>query len=105
MVKRSKKRRRTRDKRFPMLTGLGIGVAVSKPIENAAKGDYMGALAEAGARFTGYNFQSKKLDLGYALMNGYLPLILGGLGSKAMTKIGVNREMKKLPFVGKWIKF
>lgn len=101
---KKKNKRRAKDKRFPLLLGAGLGAALSRPIENAVNGDYMGAIAEVGSRFTGYNFQSRQVDFGYALMNGYLPIILGGLGTKAMTKIGVNRELKKIPFAGKYIK-
>ena len=101
---KKKKKRVKRDTRVPILTLLGLGAAVANPIQQAIGGEYEGALAEAGARFTGYNYQSKVFDLKYAFMNGYLPLILGALGSKAMTKLGVNRAMKKLPVVGKYIK-
>lgn len=87
-----------------LLTLLGLSAAVANPVQQAIDGDYEAAIAEAGARFTGYNFQSKVFDLKYAIMNCYLPIILGALGSKAMTKLGVNRAMKKIPMVGKYIK-
>ena len=99
-----KRKRRTKDKRVPVLTLLGLGAAVANPVQQAIAGNYEGAIAEAGARFTGYNYQSKVFDLKYAFMNGYLPIILGALGSKAATKLGVNRAMKKIPMVGKYIK-
>jgi len=96
--------RRTRDKRAPLLPLLGLGAAMSKPIENVVNGDYMGAAAEASARFVGYNFQSKKFDAGYAFWNCWLPIGLGAIGSKLATKFGVNRAMKNVPFLGKYIK-
>ena len=99
-----KKKRRSKDNRVPVLTLLGLGAAVANPVQQAIDGDYEAAIAEAGARFTGYNFQSKVFDLKYAFMNCYLPIILGALGSKAMTKLGVNRAMKKIPMLGKYIK-
>ena len=96
--------RRAKDKRVPILPLLGVGAAMSKPIENAVNGNYVGAAAEAGARLVGYNFQSKKVDIGYAFWNGWLPIVLGAVGSKVATKLGVNRTLKKVPFVGKYIK-
>ncbi len=99
-----KKKRRKKDNRVPILTLLGIGAAVAKPIQQAIDGEYEAAIAEAGARFTGYNYQSKVFDLKYAFMNCWLPIIVGAVGSKVATKLGVNRAMKKIPMVGKYIK-
>ena len=98
MVKKRKKRVK-RDNRVPLLTA-----AMANPIQQAIDGNYEAALAETGARFTGYNYQSQVFDLKYAFMNCYLPIILGAVGSKAMTKLGVNRAMKKIPMLGKYIK-
>jgi hypothetical protein len=103
MARKNRKRRR-RDTRIPILTTAGLGIAFSRPIENAIAGNYMGALAEVGSRFTGYNFQSQQFDFKYALMNGYLPIIMGAIGSKVATKLGVNRALKKIPMIGKWVK-
>lgn len=89
---------------MPLLPMVGLAYSLSKPVENAIGGDFQGALAELGARFTGYNYQSKQFDLMYAVTNGYLPIIAGALGSKAMTAIGANRMMRKVPLVGKYIK-
>jgi len=101
---KKRKRRTKKDKRVPILPLLGLGAAIAYPVQQAIGGDYEAAIAETGARFTGYNYQSKVFDLKYALMNGYLPIILGALGSKAATKLGVNRAMKKIPMAGKYIK-
>lgn len=99
-----KKKRRAKDKRVSALIIAGLGAAFAKPIQNALEEDYEGALAEVGARFTGYNFQSRVFDLKYAVLNGYLPIVLGAIGSKVATKLGINRELKKIPMVGKYIK-
>ena len=101
---RKKKTRRKKDKRFPILALGGVAVALSRPIQNAINGDYEGALAELGSRFTGYNYQSQVFDWRYALMNGYLPIVAGAVGSKLATKIGANRAISKIPFVGKYVK-
>lgn len=98
------RRFRRKSKQFSILSLAGLGIAVSQPVQLAASGDYNGALAELGARFTGYNYQSKTFDFRYALMNGYLPVVAGGLGSVLCTKVGINRQMNKLPFIGKWVK-
>lgn len=83
---------------------LGLGAAIANPVQQAIEGNYEAAIAETGARFTGYNYQSKVFDLKYAVMNCYLPIVLGALGSKIATKLGVNRAMKKIPMLGKYIK-
>lgn len=103
MVKK-KKRRRSRQKPFSVLVMAGLGAAFSRPVQNAVDGNYEGAIAEIGSRFTGYNFQSGIFDAKYALVNGYAPIVLGAVGSKVATMVGVNREIKKIPFVGKYIK-
>jgi len=102
--RRAKRRRRIKSKKIPILPLAGLGVALAKPIENALAGDYKGALAELGARFTGYNYQSQVFDPKYALMNGYLPVVAGSIGSKVATKLGVNRALGKIPMIGKYIK-
>lgn len=99
-----KRKRRKKDNRVPLLTIAGLAAAVANPIQQAIEGDYEAAIAEAGARFTGYNYQSKVFDLKYAFMNAYLPIILGAVGSKVATKIGVNRALRKVPMVGNLIK-
>jgi len=103
MAKRKRKRSK-KDRRLPILPIAGVAIALSRPAENLIAGNYMGALAELGSRFTGYNFQSQVFDPFYSLKTTYLPLVAGALGSKAMTALGVNRTLKKVPFVGKWIK-
>ena len=99
-----KRKRPKRDNRVPIIAAAGIGVALSKPIQNAIAGDYGGALAELGSRFTGYNYQSNTFDWKYAIIHGYLPIVAGALGSKLATKIGANRVMKKIPMLGNYIK-
>ena len=112
-VKRMARKRRSyikrrarpkKDKRIPILPLAGIAVSVAKPIEKAIAGDYEGALAELSARFTGYNPQSQVFDWKYALLNGYVPVIAGALGSKLATKVGANRAISKVPMIGKYIK-
>lgn len=103
MVKKRKKRR-SKDKRMSILTLSGLFAAFSRPIANVLAGNYEGAIAEIGSRFTGYNFQSGRFDWMYALMNGYLPIIVGVAGSKVATKLGVNRAIKNIPYAGKYIK-
>ena len=101
---KKKSKRRKKDKRVPILTMAGLGVALKEPIVFAMNGYYEQALYELGKTFTGYDVNTRQFDPMYALTKGYAPIIVGGLGSKAMTKIGINREIRKLPVVGKYIK-
>jgi len=103
LAKKNKKKAK-KDKRVPVLPLLGLGAAVAKPIQQAIAGDYEEAIAELGARFVGYNYQSRVFDLKYAFMNCWLPIILGAVGSKVATKLGVNRSVAKIPMLGKYIK-
>lgn len=103
MAKR-KKIRRKRDKRIPLLTMAGLGVALKEPIVFAVNGYYEQALYELGKKFTGYDSNNQSFDPMYALTKCYAPILIGGLGSKAMTKIGINRQLSKVPFAGKYIK-
>jgi len=34
----------------------------------------------------------------------YTSIVLGALGSKAMNALGVNRNLRKVPFLGKYLK-
>jgi len=88
---------------MPILPLLGLGMGLAKPVEMVIMGDMPGALAEAGARFTGYNYQSKQFDAMYALMNGWLPFLAGVGGHMVAQKLGVNRYMRKIPVIGKWV--
>jgi hypothetical protein len=96
-------RRYMRNKQVPVLPLLGLGAGLIAPAQLALSGDYAGALAETGARYTGYNFQSKQFDFMYALMNGWLPFLAGVVGHYVANKVGLNRHIKKLPFVGKYV--
>jgi len=82
----------------------GLGVSLKEPIVFAVNGYYEQALYALGRTFTGYDVNTGQFDPMYALKKGYAPIIVGGLGSKAMTKIGINRELRKVPIVGKYIK-
>jgi len=95
--------RRHRSKTIPILPLVGLAAGMAKPVQVAMSGDYMGALAETGARYTGYNFQSGQFDLMYALMNGYLPFVAGCAGHMIAQRLGVNRTISRIPFVGKYI--
>ena len=88
---------------MPILPLVGVGVAMIKPVEVAMSGDWAGAVAETGARFTGYNYQSGKVDIGYAAVNGWLPVIAGVIGHKVANISGINKSIHNVPMVGKYI--
>lgn len=56
-----------------------------------------------GINFLGYKFSDGSMWLPNAI-DTYKGIGLGYAGSKVLTKIGVNRQFKKLPFIGKSFK-
>lgn len=66
-------------------------------------------LDQIGQRYTGVSFfpdasgrQSTDINFAY-LANTYGGLLAGVVGHKLANKFGVNRAMKKIPIVGKWV--
>jgi hypothetical protein len=57
-----------------------------------------------GINFLGYKFSdgSNWWGRGFPL-NTYVPIALGVVGHKLANKFGVNRVMKRIPIVGKYI--
>ena len=100
---RARPRRRRSNSAMPILPLLGLGAGLMQPAQLALSGNYMGAIAEAGARYTGYNFQTQKFDFMYALMNGWAPFLAGVAGHYAAQRFGVNRYIRKVPMIGRWI--
>jgi len=116
--KRKRRRTRTRDKRIPILvTGAGAVKSLVEPIFGndswsgakafAEAGDIEGAVKEfLGCNlhnFTGYRITDGQFDFQKPLQT-YTLLITAWVGSKLATKFGVNRALKRVPFVGKYIK-
>jgi hypothetical protein len=108
-----KKRRGHKDNRIPILPTLGIinyGVNVLSAGGKRAvleKGDIEGYMKwvfkDALMYGTGYDLTTGRWNWS-SMMSGTIPILLGAVGSKVMTAIGVNRYMKKIPMIGKRIK-
>jgi hypothetical protein len=64
--------------------------------------DPMGAVMETllsmGVRYTGFNARDNNWYFTYPLQT-YATIIAGALGHKAMSKLGVNRALSKIPYV------
>lgn len=106
---RKKKKRRRKDKRVSGLTIFGFATNFFKKapsgnfIANRIAGqDWEGAVYDAREIFLGIDNKGK-FQLNWVLDTYARPLI-GFIASKFMTKLGVNRELKKIPFIGKYIK-
>jgi len=125
-----KKKRRKKDNRVailptlgffaPLLFGKAYGGTWSSPMEAMKDGKFMLALQSAIINLTGlgipmpdtgYTSGEVKFDIGKVLnptefghAGALKGLLFGTAGSKAATKFGLNRQLKKVPFVGKYIK-
>lgn len=106
---RKKKKRRRKDKRVSALTVGGLlsnvfkqGYAGGSMYDNIMTQNWDGLAYNAREIFLGIDSEGK-LRLDY-LADTYVRPIAGFILSKVMTKLGVNREMKKIPFIGKYIK-
>lgn len=109
MARKKKRKRSRRDKRVSALTVGGFlsnfvkqGYAGGTMLENIQNQNWNGLQYNAREIFLGID-SNGKLRLDY-LFNTYSRPIAGFILSKIMTKLGVNRELKKLPFVGKYLK-
>ena len=106
---RKKKRRRRRDKRVSALTVGGFlsnifkeGYAGGSIFENIQNQNWYGLQYNAREIFLGID-SNGKLRLDY-LLDTYSRPLVGFIISKIATKVGLNREMKKIPFIGKYLK-
>ena len=75
-------------------------------IQQAMNGDINGAksyLNELAVNFTGYDAASGSWNINRAIET-YVPIVVGAMGSKLATAVGVNRYMRKVPFIGKYVK-
>lgn len=121
--RRTKKRSRRKGKRrIPLLPFIGGVVAPAARIFSAVGGmsrlesDPMGFLKgcvdQIGLKFTGIHFLPGEAGLPTDKINfqwdeplmTYGGLLLGALGSKAATKVGINRQIARIPIVGDYIK-
>lgn len=107
---RKKKRRRRKNKSVSILT---VGGLLSNVFKQAYAGSSMFQDIQAGdIQKLMYNFREVFLGIDANgrfqlnwVMDTYSRPLIGFVASKILTKLGVNREMKKLPLIGKYVKF
>lgn len=115
----SRKRRGIKDKRIPLLTTIpAVNAALIQPIFGGGAYGASGAWAKKdnpqealkefanvlSLNFTGYDINQGRFSDFNGVIQTYGSLLLGYVGSKVATKLGVNRAMQRVPLVGKYIK-
>jgi type IV secretory pathway VirB2 component (pilin) len=82
----------------------GIGGALNAIQGGDIKGGVQEFIDILGINFLGYKFSdgSNWWSRGFPL-NTYVPIALGVVGHKLANRFGVNRVMKRIPIVGKYI--
>lgn len=118
IYRRKPRRRRKRDRRLPLLSTLGtvgsffVGredkLSIGEHAQKIISGEWaldqnsiMNMLDAGLAQYTGFSINSKDWKVPTAL----IPIIVGVAGSKLMAKMGFNNQLKKIPLLGKYIKF
>ncbi len=104
-----KKGRGKRDNRLPLLPIIGLAQNLVRPtpsgrtlIDDIKNMDVGAIMYDGRELFLGIdNVGQFHADW---VVNAYVPVILGALGSKVMTAVGVNKAMRKIPLVGSRIK-
>lgn len=104
-----KKSRGKRDNRLPLLpiVGLAQNLARQAPSGRTLIDDIknmdVGAIVYDGRElFLGID-NNGQFHADW-VVSAYVPVILGALGSKVMTAVGVNKAMRKIPLIGSRIK-
>jgi len=106
---RKKKRRRTRDKRASALTIGAFLTSVFKPsgrgksvYQDLMQQDWAGVAYDGREVYLGID-ENGNFHLDWVLTT-YVPMLIGYAASRLATKFGVNRELKKIPYLGKYVK-
>jgi len=105
---RIRRRRGRGDKRFPILTGIGTIAGLIKlftrqsgrgqPLYEIQAGNWKN-VADSISDNVQWAFTT-----GEGLTQVVGPILVGAIGSKVMTMVGANKAMKRMPFVGRYIK-
>ena len=98
-----------KDKRLPLLPMVGLGYNFIRPtpsgrtiLDDVKNGNLDNVLYDAKEIFTGIDANGVfHTDW---LMQTYIPVLAGFIGSKLMTAVGVNKTLKRVPLIGKYIK-
>ena len=100
---RLKARRRSKSKAASAAVLLGFAPLVSRGITSFKAGGIPAVAEGMTADLTGYSYSSGVYDMRRALYNSWLPIGSGVIIHKAANKLGVNRYLKRIPFIGKYI--
>jgi hypothetical protein len=109
MARKKKRRRRKKSKQVSGLTILGFAsnifktaYAGSSMYQDIQAGDMQKFVYNAREVFLGIDANGK-FQLSWFIDTWSRPLI-GFIASKIADKVGLNRQMKRLPFIGKYLK-
>lgn len=97
----AKKRKRTHSKTtFPMAVVAGFSVPVVRTYNAGRSGGLQAAATELSTGMTGYDPWAGNFDL-LRLRNGLLPVIVGTIGHRVASMLGINRALgaAKIPFI------
>ena len=95
---KKKPQRKKRSFTVPLATVAGVVAAVAEPIQTALTGNYVAAADQFCQAMTGYSFYQRNWKL-ERLMQGAVPIMVGGGVSTIASKLGVNRKLARIPVI------
>lgn len=95
---KNKLKRKKRSFTIPLATVAGVIAAVAEPLQTAMTGNYVAAADQFVQGMTGYSFYQRNWDAG-RLMQGAIPIIVGGTVSSVASKLGINRKLSRIPVI------
>ena len=97
-----KSSRRKKSHTIAVLPLLGLGATAIPSVRLAIEGKYEDALNTLIGNFTGYSVWDGQFHWDW-LAKGWAPVIAGVGGHFVANKVGLNRNIRKIPMVGKYI--
>lgn len=98
MAKKGKKKATKGKKKIPLLAAGGLAVGGYYGFNYAKAALESGNTAGVVAMLSGYDMNNKNFRADIALPL-YAPIIVGALGSKLMSELGVNRMLQGIPWI------
>ena len=99
------RRRRSGRGAIPILPLIGVGAQfMSNPntMPNLMAGNWNNVVDDLKWTYLGLHHDNK-FNLNQ-LITSYIPVMAGIAASAACTKFGINRQIKRVPLLGKWVK-
>jgi hypothetical protein len=106
-----RKRHFRKSKKIPILTVAGVAAGFLMPaatsgggksvFDNVRDGHFNWAVESLIENYTGYNIYNGSWNLINA--RGLGTAVLGAVGSKVMSMLGVNRRLSSVPMIGKYL--